>query len=250
MIEYDLNGASSAAGSSNVADTILADLASLSDVLGSPVYMHQGGRPVVEVWGVGIVTAVSADDAAALVTALQGAGYYVILGVQQAWHAELVEDQPGGYGPVYALADMLQPWTVGAYDRAGYPGFRDGRQAVEDKAALADLGIESSVVVWPGGSNSNSDLSDPTAFDKFPRWNGTFYQDQLDGAVDVVKPNFIFGAMFDEVNEGTSIYPVLKRSQLPTNQRFLGVDDDLAPDAYLTMAGDAAARLAQVWAST
>lgn len=249
MIEYDLNGASSAPGSSNVAETILADLASLSDVLGSPVYMHQGGKPVVEVWGVGIVTAVSVDDSAALVAALQGAGYYVILGVQQAWHAELVEDQPGGYGSVYALADMLQPWTVGAYDRDGYPGFRDGRQATEDKAALAALGIESSVVVWPGGSNSNADPGDPAAFDRFPRWNGTFYQAQLDGAVDVVGPNFIFGAMFDEVNEGTAIYPVLKRSQLPTNQRFLGVDDDLAPDAYLTMAGDAAARLAQVWAS-
>ncbi|RYO84661.1 hypothetical protein DL766_008678 [Monosporascus sp. MC13-8B] len=243
VIEYDLNGASTA--TSNITATILADLEDLADVTSSPAYMRHHGRPVLEIWGFGIVTSVTADDGVAIVTALKQAGWYVILGVQQAWHAELVEDQPGRYGPVYRVADMLQPWTVGAYGIDNYDDFHDGRQAVEDAQALADLGIESSIVVWPGGSNSNANPGG--IFDQFPRWNGSFYARQLDGAVSL-RPSFIFGAMFDEVNEATSIYPVLKRSALPTNQRFLGVDDDMPPDAYLSMAGGAARRLAEAWA--
>ncbi|KAI2615792.1 hypothetical protein GGS26DRAFT_597096 [Hypomontagnella submonticulosa] len=242
VIEYDLNGA--ATGSTNVTATFLADLAALSSIISSPAYMRHNGKPVIEIWGFGIVTAVTADDAVAIVTALKNAGFYVILGVQQAWHAELVQNQPGGYGPVYRLADMIQPWTVGAYGNDNYQDFHDGRQAVEDATALRDLGIESSIVVWPGGSSSNANSNE--IFDHFPRFNGSFYQKQLNGAVNL-KPTFIFGAMFDEVNEGTAIYPVLRNSELPTNQRFLGIDDDMEPDAYLKMAGEASSQLAAAW---
>ncbi|KAF3068376.1 hypothetical protein GL218_08252 [Daldinia childiae] len=238
-IEYDLNGA--ATGSTNVTNTFLADLEALDSITSSPAYMHHNGKPVIEIWGFGIVTEVTADDGIAIVTALKNAGWYVILGVQQAWHAELAADQPGGFGPVYKLAHMIQPWTVGAYDINNYDEFHDGRQAIEDRNALQQLGLESSIVVWPGGSSSNANPSE--AFDHFPRWNGTFYQKQLDGAVNL-KPNFIFGAMFDEVNEGTAIFPLLRNRELPTNQRFLGIDDDMEPDIYLRKAGDAASKLA------
>ncbi|KAI1811765.1 hypothetical protein GGS20DRAFT_76630 [Poronia punctata] len=242
VVEYDLNGA--ATGSTNVTATFLSDLEALSDIVSSPAYMKHDGKPVVEIWGFGIVNEVTADDGIAIVTALKDAGYYVILGVQQAWHAELVEDEAGRFGPVYRLADMIQPWTVGSYDRDGYQDFLKGRQAVEDAGALLDLGIDSSIVVWPGGSSSNANANE--RFDAFPRWNGTFYQMQLDGAVSL-KPTFIFSAMFDEMNEATSILPVLRTDQLPTNQRFLGVDDDMGPDAYLKLAADGAASFAQAW---
>lgn len=242
VIEYDLNGANT--GNTNVAQTFLNDLAALRSITSSPAYMRHEGKPVIEVWGLGIVTEVTADDGVNIVNALKNAGYYVILGVQQAWHAELVEDQPGRYGKVYRLADMIQPWTVGAYDNGGYPGFLSGRQATEDAGALRGLGIDSSIVVWPGGSASNSNPSD--AFDHFPRFNGSFYQRQLDGAVSL-KPTFIFSAMFDELNEGTPIFPVLRTQDLPTNQRFLGIDNNMAPDAYLVKAGNAATRIAQAW---
>ncbi|OTA52775.1 hypothetical protein K449DRAFT_427092 [Hypoxylon sp. EC38] len=242
VIEYDLNGA--ATSSTNVTDVFLGDLAALNSITSSSAYMRHNGKPVLEIWGFGIVNEVTVDDGIAIVTALKEAGWYVILGVQQAWHAELAANQPGSFGPVYQLADMIQPWTVGAYDINNYGDFHDGRQAIEDANALHDLGIESSIVVWPGGSSSNANPNE--SFDHFPRWNGTFYQKQLDGAVSL-KPNFIFGAMFDEVNEGTAIYPLLRNKELPTNQRFLGVDDNMNPDAYLSMAGDAASRLAASW---
>lgn len=242
VVEYDLNGAATA--STNVTATFLADLAALGDITASPAYMHHEGKPVIEIWGFGIVNEVTVDDGIAIVTALKNAGFYVILGVQQAWHAEMIENQPGRFGPVYRLADMIQPWTVGAYDINSYPDFLSGRQAVEDAGALQDLGIDSSIVVWPGGSSSNANPNEQ--FDHFPRWNGSFYQMQLEGVLSL-KPTFIFGAMFDEMNEGTSIFPVLRTSDLPTNQRFLGIDNDMATDAYLQMAGNAAARFAELW---
>ncbi|KAI0199789.1 hypothetical protein F4808DRAFT_461445 [Astrocystis sublimbata] len=239
VIEYDMNGAVS--GSTNATATFLADLQALSEVTSSMAYMHHDGKPVIELWGLGVVSTVTADDGAAIVKALKAAGWYVILGVQQAWRSELNQD--GGFGEVYRLADMIQPWTVGAYSNDGYPGFRSGQQA-DDASALKDLGIDSSIVVWPGGSSSNANPNEQ--FDHFPRFNGSFYQKQLDGAVSL-KPTFIFGAMFDEANEGTSIYPVLKTQDLPTNQRFLGIDDDMEPDAYLKLAGDAAGKIAAAW---
>ncbi|KAI1435550.1 hypothetical protein GGR50DRAFT_317406 [Xylaria sp. CBS 124048] len=242
VIEYDLNGA---AGAPNITETYLEDLASLSNLTSSPAYMHHDGKPVVEIWGFGIVAGVTVEQGIEVVTTLKNAGWYVILGVQQAWHAEMVQDDPGSFGPVYALADMLQPWTVGSYDFDGYPGFLSGRQAVEDTDALQQLGIDSSIVVWPGGSNANSN-PDGT-FDQPSRMNGSFYQEQLTGAVSL-KPVFIFGAMFDEMNEGTAIFPLLRTSELPTNQRFLGLEDDTEPDVYLTMAGTAGAQLAAAWA--
>jgi hypothetical protein len=37
--------------------------------------------------------------------------------------------------------------------------------------------------------------------DYFPRFNGSFYESQANGAMSL-KPMFVFTAMFDEVNEG------------------------------------------------
>jgi len=83
-------------------------------------------------------------------------------------------------------------------------------------------------------------------FDGYPRYNGSFYEAQLSSAVDL-KPSFIFGAMFDEMNEGTSIFPVLRVDELPTNQEFVGIDNDMDPTFYLNMAGQAGASLAAAW---
>ena len=205
--------------------------------------MRHNSKPVVEIWGLGIRTDVTVEDATNIVTAVKAAGWYTILGVQQAWRSEL--SQSGSYGPVYELADMIQPWTVGSYDNSNYQSFHEGQQ-VDDAAELQSRGIESSIVCWPGASSANSNVG-TAAFDGYPRFNGSYYKAQLDGAVDL-KPSFIFGAMFDEMNEGTSIFPVLRVDELPTNQPFVGIDNDMAPNFYLGMAGQAGSQLAAKWA--
>lgn len=122
--------------------------------------MRHGGKPVIDIWGFSILNEVTADDGIAIVTTFKNAGGYVIRGVQQAWHAEMVENQPSRFGPVYRLAAMIQQWTVGSYDFNSYPGFLNGRQVIEDAGALRDLSIDSSVVVWHGGSSSNANPSE------------------------------------------------------------------------------------------
>lgn len=204
--------------------------------------MHHNGKPVVEVWGLGIRSEITVQDGIKIANAVKQAGYYLILGVRQDWRTEVSGNN--GYSSVYKLANMIQPWTVGSYDHNSYPSYHQNQQ-VADSKELQSLGLESSVVCWPGASSANEAIG-TAPFDGYPRYNGSFYKAQLDSAI-TLKPSFIFGAMFDEMNEGTSIFPVLRANELPTNQRFVGIDNNMDPAFYLKMAGTAGAQLAAKW---
>jgi len=51
----------------------------------------------------------------------------------------------------------------------------------------------------------------------------------------------LYIAMFDEMNEGTSIFKCTTKSHLPLNPNgsFLQIDDSLGTDYYLWLAGQA-----------
>jgi hypothetical protein len=53
----------------------------------------------------------------------------------------------------------------------------------------------------------------------------------------------LFTAIFDEVNEGTTIMPTLRINELLVNQRFVGIDNNLNREIYLAKAGLAVAAL-------
>lgn len=69
---------------------------------------------------------------------------------------------------------------------------------------LKSLGKQYAPVVFPGTSAYHlNGGTNPSAFDYFPRYNGSFYSAQADALTSMAnKPLFIFSAMFDEVNEG------------------------------------------------
>jgi hypothetical protein len=238
-VEYDISGADSS--TSDVVATILNDVDKLKQagLFDASAYFYHNNAPVIEIWGIGIRKTVSPADTLRIVTGLKQAGYHVIIGVGTDWQKSISDSSSASYGPTYRQANTVQPWTVGGYSHANYKSTLSGVQT-SDKKTLQDLGIGQSIVVWPGFSWGN--LMHNGVYDQIPRDNGTFYQEQLDGAVSL-QPQFLFTAMFDEVNEGTAIMPTLRVNELPVNQRFVGIDNNLDREIYLAKAGSASAAL-------
>lgn len=75
---------------------------------GSGAYAKQNGKPVVCIWGIGVSgrpgDAVSWTD---VVNWLKGQGCYVIIGVPRDWR--------DNSNSAYPAADMISPWSVGAF---------------------------------------------------------------------------------------------------------------------------------------
>ncbi|KAH8820240.1 hypothetical protein F5884DRAFT_40722 [Xylogone sp. PMI_703] len=240
IVEYDITGGNSAQAS--VAAAVLNDY---DNVVGpftaSLSYIHNGGGPVIMVFGIGVVTQTSVQDAIDLIQGLQLRGAYVVCSTPVQWAQDVNANR--GYAAAYKTCNAMAPWTVGAYDTSNLDGFYTGTQ-IPDKQLADSLGQGYVPVVWPGGSNWHLDNeANPSDFDSNPRFNGTYYTRQGDHAVSL-DPLFVMTAMCDEVNEATNIWPALKNNQLPTNDRFVGYDNDFdSTSHYLELAGQYAAKL-------
>ncbi|PTB41834.1 hypothetical protein M441DRAFT_46943 [Trichoderma asperellum CBS 433.97] len=220
-VEYDLSGGNSSQAS--VTNKIIPDYVNnIKKYTSSPAYVHQDGKPVVMAFGFGVAGRdLSASDAFNLVRDLQAEPAYVILGTTNNWAADVRNNN--GLVNTYKLADAISPWTVGAYTDAGYLSYNFHWQQ-NDTTLTDSLGKGYVPVAWPGTSNYHL-TNKPANLDYFPRYNGSFYELQVN-TVMKQKPLFIYTAMFDEVNEGTGSYACLKTSQLPTNEKFVGLDND------------------------
>ncbi|KAH8807611.1 hypothetical protein F5884DRAFT_731483 [Xylogone sp. PMI_703] len=237
VVEYDVSGSNSSQGS--VAFEVTNDYkTNIKQYTSSPAYIHEGGRPVVLTFGIGYTSrALTALDALNIVTGMRGLGAYFGIGTPTNW-AGLLSD--ANWGPVMRAADLISPWTVGAYSKGGYPNYFKTQQS--DMKLLAPLGIGYAPVIWPGTSADHlNGGNNPAHLDYFPRYNGTFYETQATNVMSL-NPTFIYTAMFDEVNEGTGSYPCLKVNQLPTNEVFVGIDNDFSDtNHYLELGGQLAA---------
>jgi hypothetical protein len=118
IVEYDVSGGDSAQAS--VTDQVLADYNSvIAPYTSSPAYIHQGGLPVVMIYGIGYTSnALNATDAESLITQMKSAGTYVGIGASNLW-ASLVNSN-SEWAPALTAPDLLSSWTVGAYSYGGY----------------------------------------------------------------------------------------------------------------------------------
>lgn len=201
-VEYDLSPIQST-DFSNVVPELLDDYANhIAPLMTSSAYLHQDGRPVLELWGFGVdKKKLYAADCATIFHAMRSANPnpYVVLGVQWDWAFDRTQDPD--YYNVYLQADVIQPWAVGPYnDPSSYEGFYQ-RTSISDKALTDQLGIKYAPSITPGGSASNrAGKGEPFG----NRYNGTFFEAQLKHMLDL-KPFFVFGAMFDEFPESKSL---------------------------------------------
>jgi hypothetical protein len=244
-VMYDISGASES--------TLVADLEAewkylveVLEVTDSPRYLRHAGKPVLALWGLGFSDRPgTAAQAQTLVDALKEGAHPTTLlgGVPTHWRTlapnEDTKTDPA-WASVYRSFDVLSPWAVGRYvDDAGADAFAEQHFAA-DLAELEPRGIGYMPVVFPGFSWHNLKNVDP--LNQIPRRGGAFYWRQAYNAINAGS-SMLYGAMFDEVDEGTAFFKVVAHeTALPAQGTFLPLSADghtLPSDWYLQLAGAA-----------
>ena len=96
-------------------------------------------------------------------------------------------------------------------------------------------------MIFPGFSWHNL-KGDPSPLNQIPRNGGAFYWRQVYNSISA-GCTMIYGAMFDEVDEGTAMFKLAPTpNELPVEGTFVPLNIDgqaLSSDWYLRLAGEA-----------
>jgi hypothetical protein len=244
-IMYDVSGADAVQVAQTVA-IIKKDWTQLTQqgLTASPSYMHHRGKPVVAVWGLGVIDrSVSAADAAEIIRFFkEDAKVTLVGGVPAKWRTLRGDSHTEPeWAAVYRSFDVLSPWTVGRYRNPAEAEAFAREVTTSDIAEARKNGQEYMPVIFPGFSWHNLQ-GGAAPLDQIPRRCGAFYQAQVDAAL-TAGATMLYTAMFDELDEGTAILKLeQKASELPSGAELLIPDRDgcnAGNDLYLHLAGEA-----------
>jgi len=228
-IMYDCSGWGVRGMKEDWKDTIIATL----HLTASAAYAQQNGKPVVCIYGIGYKNwPATAAEAADLVNWFKQQGCYVIGSVPGSWRTDNGDSRPD-FGDVYASFNMLSAWAVGRIMDDNYPNWIQG-----DAALCKEHKIDYQPCLYPGTSFFNSNGSKKNLI---PRKNGDFMWAQF----VTLRENDVgtaYIAMFDELNEATSIFKCAPDAgSLPVGKWFLPLDADgthVSSDFYLRLTDD------------
>lgn len=220
----------------------------------SPQYLQHHGRPVLAIWGLGFRDrAPSPQQAAELVDFFKNnpePRYRVTLlgGIPARWRT-LTRDSNAdqAWAQVYRSFDILSPWTVGRFrDDESTDRFYT-EQVQPDVIETNRLGLGYMPVVFPGFSWHN--MNPTAASNAIPRRGGRFFWHQVEQALQA-GATMMYGAMFDEVDEGTAMFKLAPtRDTVPAGVPLVTLDTDgdrLPSDWYLQLARQAQQRLSAI----
>jgi len=257
-VMYDLSGLK---GKGEDCSSIIEDWKYLVDELkvtyqaSGSTYLHDHGKPVVAIWGVGFpdrpynIRNIGLEK---LIDFLKNDPVYgncaVMLGVPTAWRELNADCLPDPYlHELIEQCDLVLPWNVQRYSpllHNDMDRFRDNLLA--DMKWCATHQVEYVPCVYPGFSWHNLSRyefpDDIKPIGSIPRQKGRFYWEQLytslrNGA------SMVYVAMFDEINEGTAIFKVTDTPPKGKGETtFLGMEG-MPSDHYLWLTGEAARML-------
>jgi hypothetical protein len=220
----------------------------------SPQYLHHHGRPVLAIWGLGFrdraATPAQAEELIDFFKNNPDQRYRVTLvgGIPARWRTRSRDAQTDeAWTEVYRSFDILSPWTVGRF-RDDESTDRFYREEVQpDLIETHRLGLGYMPVVFPGFSWHNMNPTAPS--NPIPRRGGRFFWHQIEQALQA-GTTMVYGAMFDELDEGTAMFKVAPTSDsVPTGVPLVTLDadgDQLPSDWYLQLARRAQERLSAI----
>ncbi|MCX5672087.1 MAG: glycoside hydrolase family 71/99-like protein [Planctomycetota bacterium] len=228
-----------------VFDVLTGDWRKMVDekVTEDPRYLHQGGRPVVEIWGFywnNEHNRMTADLANRLIDFFKAPGPYAAFLVGGGdWNWRRNPDPT--WQDFYRRFDAYAPWNVGNYvkDSSGNVHASMSYWA-DDKREFERRGGLWLPVVYPGFSWDNLQQK-PAGATLIPRRRGRFLWEQFHELAKLGVDS-VYVAMFDEVDEGTAVFKVT--SAPPTQGHFVGYEG-LPSDWYLRLVGEGARMLRQ-----
>jgi len=248
---YDISGAEAA----TVIRDVRADWQHLVNDLkltASRSYLVDHGKPVLELWGFGFSDRPgNADEVGQLINDLKAgrqglAAATLVGGVPTNWRTLTADSKSDpAWAGVFRSYDVISPWSVGRFanDEGADAFYRDHLQP--DVVETRRLGIRYMAVIFPGFSWSNlmRNRGQQGALNATPRRCGNFLWHQVVNALDA-RVNALYGAMFDEVDEGTAMFPTETRAdKLPDKAKLVFLNEDgcsLPDDWYLRVLGKAA----------
>jgi hypothetical protein len=206
-------------------------------VTGDPRYVHQGGRPVVLIWGFyrdHTSVHMDPDLANQLLDFLGSDGPYqawVVGGGDWDWRRH---DDPQWRACLERLGGYC-PWNVGNYTRDADGTQRASTQTwATDRDTLAAAGVQWVPVIYPGFGWDNLTHQAPGT-STIDRRRGEFLWEQF-VTLAKMRQQSAYLAMFDEVDEGTALFKV---SDTPPPQGHFDTLQGMPSDWYLrvTQAG-------------
>lgn len=239
---YDVTGYSK----DNLTDLLAKDYELLTEqfpkITDSPNYLRENGKPVVEIWGIGVGSNYknTVEEGAKLIQYFKDQGCYVIGGVGAAWRSDS-GDVLSGYTDIYNNMDMISPWLVGRFNTLSDIENTYKTTIADDKAYCDQRGIDYMPVLWPGFSWANW-YPGAGAKDRngIPRRAGETFWTQAKAAYGLDCTAYYL-AMFDEYDESTAFAKAAEdSSRVPSDYWFLTLSADgtwLSGDFYLRLAG-------------
>jgi len=237
---YDISGQAA----NTLVSTVTNDWLYLVNVLqitNSARYLCHNGKPIVAVWGFGFLDRPGTpQQAQEVINFFKSAGLTVMGGVPTYWRTLNNDSQSDpDWAAVYRSFDIISPWSVGRYSTVGGADNFRVNLIVPDLAEATLNGREYMPVIFPGFSWCNLNGG---PLNQIPRNGGTFYWRQAYNAKRS-GCTMIYGAMFDEVDEGTAMYklaPTANETPVQGSWVPLNIDgSNLPSDWYLRLAGEA-----------
>ncbi len=199
----------------------------------SPAYAKQNGKPVVSIYGMGYVGwPATAEASLEVINWFKAQGYYVIGSVPGSWLSAKGDSKPD-FINVYSSFDMISAWAVGRRMNPDY-----ARWIAADQAYCKEHNIDYQPCIYPGTSFHNSNGSKKNLV---PRLHGDFLWFQF-STLKSFNISTVYIAMFDELNEATSIFKCAEdASMMPADKWLLPLDADnvrVSSDFYLRLVND------------
>ncbi|WP_298646185.1 glycoside hydrolase family 71/99-like protein [uncultured Proteiniphilum sp.] len=187
----------------------------LKDRTKQKFYLHQNGKPLITVWGVGFNDGrpFSLTDVESLVNGLKEMGYSIMLGVPTYWRERRNDALPDPkLHEIIRSADVIMPWFVGRYGMNNFPDFHTLIES--DIQWCKTNNVEYAPLCFPGSSDLNMH---PHNIDRNERYGGQFLWNQMYHSIKS-GAQMLYMAMFDEIDEGTALYKTLNQKDVPGNE--------------------------------
>jgi len=247
-IMYDIAGADP----NRWADLIIDDWERLTTagITRDASYQHHRGHPVLCIAGIGSNDRPGTpQEVIALTSKLRTmsashGGLTIIASTATGWRTRDADSKrEPAWDQAYDSFDVISPWTVGRYsDTESYQHFVQ-TSLRPDMAEATRRGLDYLPIIFPGASTHNLTREEQRGErppNSIPREGGRFLWMQ---AVTAKKEGarMLYGAMFDEVDEGTALFKLAPdHSEAPNDGTTITLDQDgehLPADWYLRLSG-------------